>query len=100
MFSEHVANCALCIASLSLAKEFYLFKLSSSLTTLIVTWGTNNEDISKKILHYKLSTTIDLMLYNSVTKKPTLIVTISVEFFAERLSSVYSAEVKSWRPQI
>ena len=33
--------------------------------------------------------------YNSVTTEPRPIVIISVEFFAERLSSVYSAKAKS-----
>ena len=40
------------------------------------------------------------MLRNSVTKEPTLFVIISEEFVAARLSSVDSAESKSWRPQI
>jgi hypothetical protein len=34
------------------------------------------------------------MDYNFLTKEPTLIVIVSGEFVAERLSSVYSAEAK------
>jgi len=36
------------------------------------------------------------MLCKSVSKETALIVVISGEFLAERLSSVYSAETKSW----
>jgi hypothetical protein len=40
------------------------------------------------------------MTYNFETEEPTLIVIISRDFVAERLSSVPSAEAKSWRPHI
>jgi len=40
------------------------------------------------------------MAYNFVTLEPTLIVILSRELVAERLSSAFNAVAKSWRPRI
>jgi hypothetical protein len=40
------------------------------------------------------------LAYNFVTKELALIVILSVQFVAYRLTSVFSPEAKSWRPQI
>jgi hypothetical protein len=40
------------------------------------------------------------LAYDSITKEPILVEFISEKFVAERLSSVYSAEAKSWQLKV